>query len=164
MFKDDSITFKFYNLVTKLCLLSLAIALVEDPLCILAEASLWVALFYEHWDNAEEPKDSQGDRLSILVFGPSLGIGFHLKDSRQDDLSMLDGPHGSLHYFTIISKGMSLQENKGRASNICLHAHTNLIQIDLVRVSSKDEALVNQNMHYPQAWILQEMLWLLSSA
>lgn len=77
---------------------------------------------------------------------------------------MLDGPHGSLHYFTIISKGMSLQENKGRASNICLHAHTNLIQIDLVRVSSKDEALVNQNMHYPQAWILQEMLWLLSSA
>lgn len=58
---------------------------------------------------------------------------------------------------------MSSQENKGRASNVCLHAHTNSIQIDRVRISSEDEALVNQNVNYPQAWILREMLWLLAS-
>lgn len=30
-----------------------------------------------------------------------------------------------------------------------------------LRISSEDEALVNQNMNYPQDWILQEMSWLL---
>lgn len=78
--------------------------------------------------------------------------------------SLLDRAHGSLHYFIIISQGMSSQKNKGCASNICLHAPANLIQIDQVRISSEDEALVNQNTNYPQAWILQEILWLLASA
>lgn len=45
-----------------------------------------------------------------------------------------------------------------------LHVHTNLIRIDLVRISSEDEALVNQNMNYPQDWILQEMSGLLANA
>lgn len=80
MFEDDSITFKFYNLGTKSYLLSLAIALGEGPLCILAEASLCVALFYVHRDDAKEPKHSQGDLLPVLVFRLSLGIGFYLKD------------------------------------------------------------------------------------
>lgn len=38
--------------------------------------------------------------------------------------------HGSIHYFIIIPKGMFSQENKGHAGNVCLHAHTKLIQID----------------------------------
>lgn len=45
-----------------------------------------------------------------------------------------------------------------------LHAHTNLIHIDLVRISSEEEALVNQTMNYPQDWILQETSWLLANA
>lgn len=80
VFKDDSITFKFYNLGTKFCLLSLAIVLAEACLCVLAEAPLCAALFYVHQDDAKEPKDSQGDLLSVLVFRLSLGIGFYLKD------------------------------------------------------------------------------------
>lgn len=78
VFKDDSITFKFYNSVT---ILSLAITLVEVPLCIPAEAPLWVAQFYVHWDDAKEPKDSQGNLLSLLIFRLSLCIGFYLRDS-----------------------------------------------------------------------------------
>lgn len=58
---------------------------------------------------------------------------------------------------------MSSQEN-GVASHMWLQAHTNLIHIDLVKISSEDEALVNQNMNYPGDWILQEMSWLLANA
>ena len=77
MFKDNSITFKFYNFGTKLCLLSLATALVEGPLCILAQAPLCAALFYVHRDGAEETKDSLADLQAVLFFTLSLGIGFY---------------------------------------------------------------------------------------
>lgn len=61
-----------------------------------------------HQDDA---KDFEGEQLFVLIFRLPLDIDFYLKDWWQDDLSLMDGAHGTLQYFIIISKGMSSQEN-----------------------------------------------------